>query len=93
MDIGLGIPQVGPFADPDMARTVAVAAEATGYSSVWALDRLVAPVASSTPRDGATLYPHGSFPHGPSPRQDETSHSSGDWLFFRRPRPVETIEL
>ena len=73
MDIGLGIPQVGPFADPDMARTVAVAAEATGYSSVWALDRLVAPVASSTPRDGATLYPHGSFPHGPSPRQDETS--------------------
>ena len=74
MDIGLGIPQVGPFADPDMARTVAVAAEATGYSSVWALDRLVAPVApSSTPRDGATLYPYGSFPNGPSPRQDETS--------------------
>ena len=22
-----------------------------------------------------------------------TSHSSGDWLFFRRPRPAEPIDL
>ena len=95
MDIGLGIPQVGPFADPDMARSVAIAAEATGYSSVWALDRLIAPVAQRSRRsthpsngfqsdqsipaaapdaaDRPSIYPHGSFPNGPSPREDETS--------------------
>jgi probable F420-dependent oxidoreductase len=44
MKIGLGIPQSGRFADAGAARTVAVAAEAHGFSSLWAFDRLLAPV-------------------------------------------------
>lgn len=48
MKIGLGIPHLGHFADPDSARTVAVAAEAAGFSSLWAMDRLLSPVAPRT---------------------------------------------
>jgi len=43
MDIGLGLPQVGPFADPHLIRAGAARAEAAGYSSLWVLDRLLAP--------------------------------------------------
>lgn len=48
MKIGLGIPHLGHFADPDAARTVAQAAEAAGFSSLWAMDRLLSPVAPRT---------------------------------------------
>jgi probable F420-dependent oxidoreductase len=48
MDIGLGIPQIGRFADPAQTRTVAVMAEEAGYSSLWALDRVLAPLRPRT---------------------------------------------
>lgn len=48
MKIGLDLPHLGHFADPDTARTVAVAAEQAGLSSLWAMDRLLAPVAPRT---------------------------------------------
>jgi probable F420-dependent oxidoreductase len=47
--IGLALPQVGALADPAAIVTVATAAEAAGYSSLWALDRLLAPVHPRTP--------------------------------------------
>jgi probable F420-dependent oxidoreductase len=43
MDIGLGLAQVGPFAGAHLVREAATRAEAAGYSSLWALDRLLAP--------------------------------------------------
>jgi probable F420-dependent oxidoreductase len=49
MDIGISIPQIGHLADPTAARTVAQAAEAAGFDSLWALDRLLAPVAPRSP--------------------------------------------
>lgn len=55
MDIGLGLPQIGPFACPDALRTVAVTAERAGVASLWTLDRLLSPV--RLPRTGATLDP------------------------------------
>lgn len=48
MKIGLGIPQLGRFADPDATRAVAVAADAAGFASLWAMDRLLVPVAPRT---------------------------------------------
>ena len=47
MKFGLGLPHLGRLADPDAIRTVALAAEHAGLSSVWAMDRLLSPV---TPR-------------------------------------------
>lgn len=49
MKIGLGLPQGGAFATPDAARRVAVAAEAAGYASLWACDRLLAPISPLDP--------------------------------------------
>jgi probable F420-dependent oxidoreductase len=51
MRIGLAIPQVGLLADPAASREVAVEAEQSGYSSLWAMDRLLAPI------DPMTRYP------------------------------------
>lgn len=48
MKIGLGIPHLGRFADPDAARAVAVAADSAHFSSLWAMDRLLSPVAPRT---------------------------------------------
>jgi probable F420-dependent oxidoreductase len=44
MRIGIGLPQLGRFADIDTLRRVAIAAEAGGLSSLWAIDRLLVPV-------------------------------------------------
>jgi probable F420-dependent oxidoreductase len=44
MKIGLGIPQSGRFANAASVRTTAVAAETHGFASLWAFDRLLAPV-------------------------------------------------
>lgn len=51
MRIGIGLPQLGRFADIDTLRRVAVAAEASGLSSLWAIDRLLVPV------DPRSAYP------------------------------------
>ena len=48
MKLGLGLPHLGHLADPDAIRTVAVAAEAAGLDSLWAMDRLLSPVAPRT---------------------------------------------
>ena len=52
MKFGLGLPHLGHLADPDAIRTVATTVEQAGLSSVWAMDRLLAPL---TPRTKA--YP------------------------------------
>lgn len=48
MKLGLGLPHLGTFASPDAIRTVAITAEAVGLDSLWAMDRLLAPVAPRT---------------------------------------------
>jgi probable F420-dependent oxidoreductase len=49
MQIGLAVAQIGAFADADATRTVAREAEAAGFTSLWALDRLLAPTAPRSP--------------------------------------------
>ena len=44
MRIVIGLPQLGSFADVDTLRRVATAAQASGLSSLWAIDRLLVPV-------------------------------------------------
>lgn len=56
---GLALPQVGPVASPSAIVEVAKAAEDRGYSSVWALDRLLAPIAPRTPYPAS---PDGELP-------------------------------
>jgi probable F420-dependent oxidoreductase len=59
MRIGIGLPQLGRFADIDTLRRVATAAEASGLSSLWAIDRLLVPVdpRSAYPSADGTLPP------------------------------------
>jgi probable F420-dependent oxidoreductase len=52
MKIGLNIPQTGCFADHRATRSVAVTAEAHGFASLWAFDRLLAPVEPRSPYPG-----------------------------------------
>ncbi len=56
MRLGFALPQVGPVAGPDALVTVAQRAEASGFDSLWVLDRLLYPVNPRTPypaaRDG-----------------------------------------
>src|SRR5438270_447593 len=59
MRIGIAIPQIGALADPDAARSVAIAAERAGYASLWALDRLLAP---THPRTTYPASPDGRLP-------------------------------
>ena len=59
MEIGLAIAQIGHFADPHHVVAMAVGAEARGYASLWALDRLLAPVA---PRSAYPGNPEGLLP-------------------------------
>ena len=51
MRISIGLPQLGRFAEIDTLRQAAVAAEDSGLSSLWTIDRLLVPV---NPR---TAYP------------------------------------
>ncbi|KOU43798.1 monooxygenase [Streptomyces sp. WM6373] len=53
MRIGFSVPQFGPFADPDSTAAMCTALEALGCDSLWAADRLLAPL---TPAEG---YPGG----------------------------------
>src|SRR3954447_26397056 len=57
--IGLALPQVGRVAGPAAIIEVAKAADRLGYSSVWAMDRLLAPVAPRTPYPAS---PHAELP-------------------------------
>ncbi|MEY2450441.1 MAG: hypothetical protein QOD92_15 [Acidimicrobiaceae bacterium] len=49
MNYGIGLPQVGRLADPDAVRAVATTADAIGLSSLWAMDRVLAPLDPRTP--------------------------------------------
>lgn len=49
MRIGFAVPQFGPFADPDHTATMCAALETLGCHSLWAADRLLAPI---IPPDG-----------------------------------------
>jgi probable F420-dependent oxidoreductase len=57
--VGISIPQAGRLADPAAVRQVAPAAEAAGYSSLWANDRLLRPV---QPRNPYPARPDGRMP-------------------------------
>ena len=59
MDIGLGLSQSGPHANPDAIRTVAIGAERAGFASLWTYDRLVAPL---QPRDAYPASADGALP-------------------------------
>jgi probable F420-dependent oxidoreductase len=48
MRIGIGLPHVGALAAPQAIREVAIAAERAGLASLWAMDRLLAPVRART---------------------------------------------
>jgi probable F420-dependent oxidoreductase len=52
MRIGVSLAQIGRLADPASIRSAAVAAEQVGYSSIWVLDRLLAPVSPRSGRGG-----------------------------------------
>ena len=54
MKIGLGLPQLGHFANVEALVDVAVTAEAAGFDSLWAIDRLLAPVDPLTPYPAST---------------------------------------
>jgi probable F420-dependent oxidoreductase len=60
MRIGLAVPQYGAFANPDAIIEVSRAAEAMGFDSLWAGDRLLNPLNPSNP------YPTGD---GVMPRE------------------------
>ena len=55
MRLGCGLPMLGAVAGPDAITRGAQRAEALGYHSVWVADRLLYPVAPSSP------YPVGGF--------------------------------
>ncbi len=59
MRIGIGLPQLGRFADIDTLRQVAIAAEAAELSSLWAIDRLLVPV---NPRSAYPTSADGTLP-------------------------------
>jgi probable F420-dependent oxidoreductase len=52
MKIGIGLAQLGHMATGEATRQVATAAESAGFDSVWAIDRLLAPVAPRAPYPG-----------------------------------------
>lgn len=58
-EIGLAVAQIGHFAHPDDVVAMAVGAEQRGYAALWALDRLLAPVA---PRSAYPGNPEGLLP-------------------------------
>jgi probable F420-dependent oxidoreductase len=58
--LGLTLAQLGPFADPTSVETMAVAAEARGYGSLWVIDRLLDPV---SPRAQYPATVDGSLPN------------------------------
>jgi alkanesulfonate monooxygenase SsuD/methylene tetrahydromethanopterin reductase-like flavin-dependent oxidoreductase (luciferase family) len=51
MRLGVSLAHVGRLADPASVRSAAVSAEHVGYSSLWVLDRPLAPVARRDPAE------------------------------------------
>ena len=49
MNIGFGLPNIGPVASRDAIVKVAQRGEALGYNSLWTIDRLLWPVKPQTP--------------------------------------------
>lgn len=73
MRLGFALPQIGPWAGPDMVTRVARRAEELGLDSLWVLDRLLYPVAPKAP------YPVGD---GSLPEVYKTSLDPLDTLTF-----------
>lgn len=61
MKLGIALPHFGPYADPQAIIAVARKAEASGFSSLWVLERLLWPVAP------ASKYPGNPRGETPSP--------------------------
>lgn len=59
MRIGLAVPQLAHLGEPATITAVATAAEAAGFESLWAIDRLMAPLA---PRSAYPGTADGSLP-------------------------------
>ena len=59
MHIGLSIPQIGRLADRDAVAELATTADAAGYHSLWALDRVMFPDRPRSPYPGTA---DGSLP-------------------------------
>jgi alkanesulfonate monooxygenase SsuD/methylene tetrahydromethanopterin reductase-like flavin-dependent oxidoreductase (luciferase family) len=49
MKVGFALPNVGPVATAEAVSKVAQRAEALGYNSLWAIERLLWPVKPQTP--------------------------------------------
>ncbi|WP_249124502.1 TIGR03619 family F420-dependent LLM class oxidoreductase [Saccharopolyspora erythraea] len=58
MRLGLALPQFGPFADPSAVASVAADAESLGFDSLWAAERVHAPLEPEDPYPGG----NGAFP-------------------------------
>jgi probable F420-dependent oxidoreductase len=61
VEIGVQLAQLGRLADASAVRRAALAAEQVGFSSVWVLDRLLAPVEPRSPYPGTE---DGALPEG-----------------------------
>ena len=59
MKIGIGVPQLGPFARPSETQAVAVRAEQAGIDSLWVIDRLLVP---TQPRSAYPASVDGALP-------------------------------
>ncbi len=59
MQIGIALPHIGPSASLEAIVTVARKAEALGFASLWALDRLLWPLQPTSKYPG---NPHGQLP-------------------------------
>ena len=59
MDLGIALPQFGPFASTEAIDAIAQKAESLGYASVWVQERVLRP---ANPRNG-----YGGMPGVPWP--------------------------
>lgn len=59
MRFGLGLAQLGRFADPQTTARFAIRAENLGFSSLWTIDRLLSPM---QPRSAYPATPDGALP-------------------------------
>ncbi len=61
MKFGIGFANTGPFTAPDGARSMAVAAEAAGFESLWTVEHTVVPAGYESP------YPYSADGRMPGP--------------------------
>ena len=59
MQFGIALPHIGPLATPEAIVKVACKAEALGFDSLWALDRLLWPLQPTSKYPG---NPQGKLP-------------------------------